>query len=231
MANGNCHHRRVPLLFDSLEFFTDEKPHSAPVNMAVDEVILRVVQTPALRIYRWERPAISFGYFEKFAAVEKQHPDRELVRRWTGGGIVPHGVDFTYSLFVPTGSPFLQLRAADSYCAIHQCVAEAMQRCGMQAAVAPSDAPKISQACFENPVRHDVLSGDRKIAGAAQRRTRFGLLHQGSIQARMPDNFGDELARTFSNSVVHRSLTTADLEAAYALAADKYASTEWMQRF
>jgi lipoate-protein ligase A len=231
MANGNCHHRGVPPLFDSLDFFSDEEPHSAPLNMAVDEIILRTVCAPTLRVYGWERAAVSFGYFEKFADVEKQHAGREPVRRWTGGGVVPHGEDFTYSLFVPAGSALLQMRAADSYCAIHECVAEAMRASGVQAGVAPADAPKISQACFENPVRHDVLSGGRKIAGAAQRRTRFGLLHQGSIQARMPDGFGGELARFFSAKVIRRALSAADFAAARALAAGKYAGAEWMRKF
>jgi lipoate-protein ligase A len=36
--------------------------------------------------------------------------------------------------------------------------------------------------CFQNPVEHDVMDCDgRKLAGAGQRRTRFGLLHQGSV--------------------------------------------------
>jgi hypothetical protein len=36
--------------------------------------------------------------------------------------------------------------------------------------------------CFANPVRADVMTDGRKIAGAAQRRTRRGLLQQRSIQ-------------------------------------------------
>jgi len=36
--------------------------------------------------------------------------------------------------------------------------------------------------CFANPVPADVMMDGRKIAGAAQRRARRGLLQQGSIQ-------------------------------------------------
>ena len=220
----------VPI-FDSLEFFLDAEPHSAPLNMAVDEIILRGVREPTLRVYRWLRPAVSFGYFEKISVVENGHPHGELVRRWTGGGIVPHGEDFTYSLFVPAGARFLQMRAADSYCAIHACVAAAMRGSGMQVAVADTDAPKVSQACFENPVRHDVLMGERKIAGAGQRRTHFGLLHQGSIQAAMPESFGQELARFFSTKVKARTLSAAEIASSIALAGSKYASTTWLRKF
>ena len=35
--------------------------------------------------------------------------------------------------------------------------------------------------CFTAPTRYDVISGDSKVAGGAQRRTADGLLYQGSI--------------------------------------------------
>src|SRR5580698_7976 len=88
-------------LFETLEFRFDPEPRTAPLNMAMDEIILKKTSAPVLRIYRWLRPAVSFGCFEKFFTVEKMHPGRELVRRWTGGGVVLHGDDLTYSLMVP----------------------------------------------------------------------------------------------------------------------------------
>ena len=52
--------------------------------------------------------------------------------------------------------------------------------------------------CFANPVRADVMMDGRKIAGAAQRRTRRGLLQQGSIQ-----NFAmkTDLAQKFAQAL------------------------------
>jgi len=39
-----------------------------------------------------------------------------------------------------------------------------------------------SDACFQNPVAHDVVDATgHKIAGAGQRRNRTGMLHQGSV--------------------------------------------------
>jgi lipoate-protein ligase A len=48
--------------------------------------------------------------------------------------------------------------------------------------LAAENAPKQSAACFENPVSDDLLHGGQKVGGAGQRRTRQGLLHQGSLQ-------------------------------------------------
>ena len=83
------------MIFDELTEVADPEPHDAALNMALDEVLLRRAAGPLLRVYRWARPAVSFGYFGKVADAEAAWPGREMVRRWTGGGIVPHGADVT----------------------------------------------------------------------------------------------------------------------------------------
>ena len=55
---------------------------SAAANMAVDESLLRHVQTPVLRFYGWEKPCVSIGYFQKASVVS---PNTPFVRRYTGG--------------------------------------------------------------------------------------------------------------------------------------------------
>ncbi len=79
----------------------DLEPRAAALNMALDEALLQTVTQPVLRFYRWRRPALSFGYFGRFADVAAEASARELVRRWTGGGIVLHGADLTYSIILP----------------------------------------------------------------------------------------------------------------------------------
>jgi len=200
--------------------------------MAMDEILLEEISVPILRVYRWQRPAASFGYFEKYSAVVIEHGERELVRRWTGGGVVLHGDDFTYSVMVPRDAQFMQLSAAESYRVIHERLADTMCESGVPALVAEVAAPKISQACFENPVRHDVLLEDRKIAGAAQRRTKSGLLHQGSIlMGDLPEDFGRHLASKLAVSVAQRQIGSSQLEAATRLAGSKYGTDQWLKKF
>ncbi|MEI8340114.1 MAG: hypothetical protein WCH43_01090 [Verrucomicrobiota bacterium] len=219
-------------LFESIDLIHDPEPHPAALNMAVDEILLQHLSRPVLRVYRWLRPSVSFGYFEKFKAVQAQYPSREPVRRWTGGGVVPHGEDLTYSLLVPTGSLFLRLKTAESYRAIHERIAAAMNRAGVTVSMAGDDQQKISQACFENPTRYDILREGRKIAGAAQRRTKFGLLHQGSIQnIDLPLAFGESLAAEFSGQQNEREIGMDELAAAQGLAESKYATEAWTRKF
>ena len=78
----------------------------AAFNMALDEALLGAMprlQTPVLRFYGWTEPAATFGYFQKFSDVEQATQLRPLIRRPTGGGIVPHDADWTYSAAFPPG--------------------------------------------------------------------------------------------------------------------------------
>jgi lipoate-protein ligase A len=219
-------------LFDALDFLPDPDPHPAALNMALDEILLQRLARPLLRVYTWLRPAVSFGYFERFEPVKNQFPGRELVRRWTGGGVVPHGQDLTYSLLAPAGSEFLRLRTAESYRVIHERIAEALRCAGAPVCMAGADGQKISQACFENPARHDILFQGRKIAGAAQRRSKPGLLHQGSIQAiALPAAFGETLAAAFSGSILEKKIGAEEMAAARRLAESKYATEAWNRKF
>jgi lipoate-protein ligase A len=215
-------------LFDRLLLLVDLEPHAAALNMALDEVLLHgAAATALLRCYRWARAAVSFGYFGRCAEALAAWPEREAVRRWTGGGIVPHGEDFTYSLIVPRACSFFQMPAAESYRAIHERLAPLLPA----AALATAPAAKISEACFENAVRHDLLRGASKIAGAAQRRGRAGLLHQGSIQlVALPGDFAERLASALGAEREARDLSPGELAAAAALAEVKYATAAWLRR-
>jgi lipoyl(octanoyl) transferase len=160
-------------------------PRAAGFNMALDEALLEAApQTgaPVLRFYGWTEPAASFGYFQKYADVERTTALRPLVRRPTGGGIVPHDADWTYSLAFPAGHEWYALTAAQSYQRAHEWIARAFGRLGIQTELAKSCHRTGPGQCFAGHEKFDVLWTGRKIAGAAQRRTRAGLLIQGSIQ-------------------------------------------------
>jgi lipoate-protein ligase A len=207
--------------------FDDTTPHSAPLNMAIDEALLAVIPAPLLRIYRWSAPALSFGYFQPWEPIRAAYPTRALVRRWTGGGLVLHGQDLTYSLLIP--SSIKVSGPADSYRLIHTALARALNDCQIPAQPAPSSSQKTSPACFENPVLHDILVQNRKVAGAAQRRTRTGLLHQGSIQTlNLPATFPTRFASHLAPAIQTKSFNVT--EAAEHLAATKYATQAWLQK-
>src|SRR5690242_7650638 len=95
----------------------------APFNMALDEALLEAMgrlRKPVLRFYGWTEPAASFGYFQKFSEIERTTMLRPLVRRPTGGGLVPHDADWTYSLALPTTHEWYSVSAVESYQRIHE---------------------------------------------------------------------------------------------------------------
>src|SRR5436190_15888512 len=153
-------------MLDCLDVYNDPEPHQGALNMAMDEALLEIATAPTLRFYRWQRPALSFGYFGSFADVAEEREHREIVRRWTGGGIVPHGTDFTYSAFVPKAHPLFARSSLEIYALFHDAICRALAESGLSVTLAPSVAPKVSDHCFANPVRADVLCAGEKIAGA-----------------------------------------------------------------
>ena len=222
---------RHPVLFEELIDVVDPEPHSAALNMAIDEILLTGAVAPILRVYRWSRPAVSFGYFSKYAEVASQWPQRDPVRRWTGGGIVLHGDDLTYSILVPrTHLSFLR-SSIEVYGAVHEAMRRALETNRITATLAERPIPKVSEDCFANAVRADVLIGDRKIAGAAHRRSRFGLLHQGSIQTPdLPEKFREDFARNLCERFEKKAIEAGLLERAEQIAAAKYGTDAWLKR-
>jgi lipoate-protein ligase A len=243
-------------IFAKLEIYRDATPRSAAVNMAIDEALLETVKVPSIRFYQWKSPALSFGYFGNFADVAGYATERDLVRRWTGGGIVFHGDDLTYSIIIPANEPAFgespKLTYEKIHCALRDALAangEAVELAAMaghatlrRPRTARRDVP--ANACFANPVRADVMVNGRKVAGAAQRRTRAGLLHQGSIQlatgrfrvaAAIGDvDFGNCLAERFARELSKvrnaKSLSNSLVERAEKIAEQKYNTQNWLQR-
>jgi lipoate-protein ligase A len=173
---------------------------SAAANMALDFLLLQRYPHAAVRFrhYGWQRPAFTFGYSQKIEFVRANLPQDEafdLCRRPTGGGIVDHRDDWTYTLVIPRGHPLEELRATESYRAVHEALAAALRRQGVAAVTkAAADEPEaeagddaaekaVPGVCFQRAEIYDVVreTDGGKIAGAAQKRNKRGLLFQGSL--------------------------------------------------
>jgi lipoate-protein ligase A len=161
-------------------------PGAAVFNMALDEALLEAMprlRRPALRFYGWTEPAASFGYFQKHGEVERLTLLRPLIRRPTGGGVVPHDHDWTYSVAIPVENAWYEVTAIESYRRVHEWIQRAFERLGVMTELAGEARRTGPGQCFAGHEKHDLLWQGRKIAGAAQRRTRRGLLIQGSVQS------------------------------------------------
>ncbi len=151
--------------------------------MAVDQAWLEQSDVPVLRVYDWETATVSIGYAQNLAKLGEALPGWPVVRRWTGGGVVLHENDETYSVIVPAAHPWAETRPLESYRALHASLAEALVSAGIHGCrlAGPEDLIE-NPFCFVAPALHDVVLGKVKIAGAGQRRGKLGLLHQGSVQ-------------------------------------------------
>jgi lipoate-protein ligase A len=157
----------------------------AAFNMALDAALLENVSRlgkPVLRFYGWTEPAATFGYFQKFSEVERATHLRPLIRRPTGGGIVPHDADWTYSFVVPPNHEWYSLKAIESYRRIHEWIQSAFTKLKIETELAPNCKKSAPGQCFAGHEKFDLLWRGKKIAGAAQRRNKSGLLIQGSVQ-------------------------------------------------
>jgi len=247
-------------LFAALLVYHDDTPHSAAMNMSIDEALLEHAAVPSIRFYQWHSPALSFGYFGKFADVASYAGERHLVRRWTGGGIVLHGDDLTYSIVIPVGDAAFGESSISIYEKIHHALSHAFIANGaraelvsvaalcerqearkgdLQIAPAVGNRRSLSSAvadrrysdCFANPVRADVIIAGRKVAGAVQRRTRSGLLQQGSIQGvDLGNGLAQRFAKALSANCSERKINEEILNRARELAQRKYGADSWLRK-
>jgi len=153
--------------------------------MAWDEALLETSAQrpfPVFRTYSWSMPCATFGYFQRWNEVSEWTSLRPLIRRPTGGGLVSHAEDWTYSLAVPPTHAWYRLTATESYRCLHEWIRTAFVRMGVFPELASCGQSEGPGRCFVGAERFDLLWRGRKLAGAAQRRNRMGLLIQGSIQ-------------------------------------------------
>lgn len=170
----------------------------AAENMAVDFLLLQRYPAPAaarFRHYEWRGAAFTFGFSQKIAFVrEKLAADlpADLCRRPTGGGIVDHRHDWTYALVIPRGHPLEEVRATESYRVVHAALTDALVALGQPVELKAVCEPPPEGAecapgpgvCFQRAELFDVVNTTTgaKVAGAAQKRNKHGLLFQGSIE-------------------------------------------------
>lgn len=224
------------------DYWLDEK-HSPAFNMAADEVLLETAVArgrPLLRFYEWDCKAVSLGYVQSLAAAPEGFA---VVRRLTGGGVVYHDYDFTYSVVFPAGHWLTGLNRLLSYDWLNRSVQAALWQLDMPASLAEqdisADIDRSSMVCFSNPTRYDILLEQRKVAGSAQRRNKDGILHQGSLHFGGPlpvprSSLAARLLQGFAEIMQIETVSfapTAELLAAIEQkASDKYATPDWNAR-
>jgi lipoate-protein ligase A len=157
-------------------------------NMAVDEVLLEragATGMSTLRIYTWEQPTLSLGYFQSHSDRQLHEPSRAcaVVRRRSGGGAILHDHEITYALTVPVKHRW-RGDAESLYGTVHEAICKMLERFGCTTRL--YDGPRLDGdfLCFRRRTSGDLICGEHKIMGSAQRRTKAAILQHGSLLLR-----------------------------------------------
>jgi lipoate-protein ligase A len=219
----------------------------AAENMALDFLLLQRYPQPGaarFRHYEWRAPAFTFGLSQSMDYIRANLPRGagfDLCRRPTGGGLVDHRNDWTYCVVVPRAHALFDAPATQAYREVHAALATALQTLGQPVALQDRRHPTEEgpTICFERPELHDVLNTatGAKVAGAAMKRNKHGLLLQGSIEkARVgeldwdvfQDRFVAALGRALGAEPTATPWPELDESEVEGLSAH-YASPEWME--
>lgn len=186
----------------------DSGRHSAAWNMQKDcELLDSLDSTPSLtfHLYDWEAPSATFGHFSNpmdfLSSSSVAEYGLQLARRPTGGGVIFHEFDFAFSILISAAHPWFSSNTLANYEVINRRVAASIKEflsthppLQLFKPATETSKPSRPSFCMAQLTPYDVALGGKKIAGAAQRRTKKGILHQGSICLTLPpDPFLDTI--------------------------------------
>ena len=166
-----------------------DPPAAGAWNMAVDEALLTSAaerDEVTVRFYEWETPTLSLGYFQSHDQRDGHPPSRRLplVRRRSGGGAIVHDQELTYGISMPVQdrwSAKIETLVAAVHGSLQNSLAAANVDCKMVAVPQVARSRDEPFLCFQRRSTGDLVCGDHKIAGSAQRRHRGALLQHGSV--------------------------------------------------
>jgi lipoate-protein ligase A len=172
---------------------------TAQANMALDCQLLDKLDQescPLLHFYEWIAPSATYGHFidptHFFRREGAERMGLQLAKRPTGGGNSFHLWDFAFSVLVPASHPAYSINSLENYSYVNRIVIEVVKRF-CKGAIQPDlfDATPLPRStpsafCMALPTQYDVVIEGKKVGGAAQRRTRAGFLHQGTISLLSP---------------------------------------------
>ena len=198
--------------------------------MAVDEYLFLCLGPEAqtfLRFYQWTIPTVSIGYSQNAARVVDidfcRRNDIDVVRRITGGKLVLHHREITYSICSSDKKRFSG-SLAESYKRISQALIDGLSRMGLQninlACSASSDYSKSDLPCFSYPARDEIEAEGKKIVGSAQKRIGDKFLQHGSIPLEKDDELLHKVTGTKNSQETSRMTSISE-------ALGKTVSFEW----
>lgn len=179
-------------LLPECRLIIEETPRSGAWNMGLDEALLESAMDSGrgtLRWYRWEHATASLGYFQGHAelALNPRLAGLPVVRRLSGGGTIVHEHEWTYCLVLPPAQRLVH-QPHELYELVHGEIVAGLAAAGFAVRMRGETQQAVREPllCFARQDARDVVSGDWKVLGSAQRRRKGALLQHGSLNLRAP---------------------------------------------
>jgi len=168
----------------------EAQPGRGSYNMAVDEYLFRLAQQKKatfLRLYTWDKPTASLGAGQDVnRALNLEECEKrgvEVVRRMTGGKMVLHHLEVTYSV-ASSETEIFTSTLEGSYRLISEALVRGLEMMGLKAQLAENTSATYARShlpCFAYPARNEVEIEGKKIIGSAQKRVGSCFIQHGSI--------------------------------------------------
>lgn len=226
-------------------FVIKTKPLNVFEQMAADEYFCQAMpRRYLLRFFNWSKQGITFGFSQKRSEIQSMLSNEDLLiditRRPTGGGLVFHKTDLTFSFIFYNPGEF---NPYSVYEKLHTAASESFAKEEIKLEISTSKTTnyKVSgppMNCFSKPVEKDLMISGRKVLGGALRKFSDYMLYQASFQipdARERSKFYSLLfARAFSKAyeIDWKAYETReyDMEKIREIAYNKYCKREWIER-
>jgi len=197
--------------------FIESPKLSAKENMDFDKVLVENFnKVPVFRLYSWEKDSFTIGRFQKLEDIPNyQKLGSNWAKRVTGGGVLLHGFDISYSIVLPVDY-FGRVSVKKSYEYICSFIFDFYKKLGLHVEYAKDvDIPLFKSAfCQVGFEPYDIICEGKKIGGNAQRRTKSFIFQHGSIPLKKDrrefsgyalDDFGIDLSETKAKKLLKES--------------------------
>ncbi|MFA5093231.1 MAG: lipoate--protein ligase family protein [Candidatus Omnitrophota bacterium] len=195
---------------------------SAVENMAQDEKIFNQYLIDGIgvfRVYRWQKPAFTYGFSQdphEQIDLDKCCKDGvEVAKRITGGGVLFHHDEITYS-FVCRKSDVGQLPTElVNYRNVCKFLIKFYESLGLNPKFAQemesfNQRSVAHQLCSAANEKYDIVIGDKKIGGNAQKRSREVIFQHGAIPCSINWDFVRQYVYALPKDIAEHVTTLSD---------------------
>lgn len=212
-------------------------------QMACDEILCETLPAAyIIRFFNWKGVGVTFGFSQRFTNVfgllDEKRRTYPITRRPTGGGVVIHEYDLTFSLIFYSPEEFNPIKTYDM---LHKSIYEEYRKSGFSIDIVYSKTDyKVNNPtmeCFKKPVEMDLMMGEKKVLGGALRKFSDYMLYQASLQ--LPDARYDPFHKDLITSAFRKlfNIEFTQIELSYDLMRkiedkknQKYSNKNWIAR-